>query len=75
MSAILEHNIQAEINGWKEKGLTPSTLRIGPDIAEQLRLEYGNIPIEFMGLQVKQWPEPGFFCCGPWDYSSSKAKP
>lgn len=72
MSTMLELDIQREINKWKEKGLTPSTLRIGPDIIEQLTLEYGKLPDTLLGLTVKDWPEPGFFCSGPWDYTSQQ---
>lgn len=63
-------DIESAINKWKEKGLTPSTLLVGADIAQQLREELGQLPDTYMGLKVAAHYEGGFSCTGPWYFSS-----
>lgn len=65
-------DIESAINKWKEKGLIPSTLLVGADIAQQLREELGQLPAEYMGLKVAAHYENGFSCTGPWYYSSKQ---
>lgn len=60
--------IKLDIDNWKVRGLTPSIIRIGPDIQEQLIQHYGTLPVELFGLNVVKCESNGFWCIGPWHY-------
>ncbi len=64
--------ITTEVQRWKDKGLTPSYVNIGPDIVQQLKNESGSVQAEILGVKVILKPNDGFFCSGPWYFTSAK---
>lgn len=58
--------ISLDIDKWKSKGLTPSSVKVGPDVEKELMDAYNILPATISGVCVVRHNEPGFFCTGPW---------
>ena len=71
MSILQE--IGKDLDSWKSKGLSPTTIHIGPDVMPAIVDDLGNgmEPSELMGMVVVKVSDPGFTLHGPWNYSSS----
>ncbi len=62
-------SISEERDRWIAKGLTPSTLKVGPDIQDKIREEFvQGLPSTLLDMRVIPITDPGFFVTGPWNY-------
>lgn len=65
MNGVLEA-ISLSVDQWKSKGLTPTTLKVGPDVQQELITHFTHLPDTLLNLTVVPIRDPGFFVTGPW---------